>query len=75
MYLTLSEFLRKIMSVEYKRFVLGKVGYKNDNMIEAMNKLGADGWIIVGGTLQEHDYEVGWTAIFYRNIIEDAWGK
>lgn len=54
------------MSVEYKLFVLGHAGYKNNVMLEELNKLGAEGWIMVGGTLQEHDYNVGWTAIFYN---------
>lgn len=55
------------MSVEYKLFVIGRAGYKNNVMLEELNKLGAEGWIMVGGTLQEHDYSVGWTAIFYRH--------
>jgi hypothetical protein len=55
------------MSVEYKLLVLGVFGYKSESMLAELNKLGAEGWTMVGGTLQEHDFNVGWTAIFYRH--------
>jgi len=60
------------MSVEYKLLVLGNVGYKTQAMLEALNKLGAEGWIVVGGTLQQHDHNVGWTAVFYRLPTENS---
>jgi len=62
------------MAVEYKLFILGKGGCESEAMIDALNKIGADGWIMVGGTLQEHDYEVGWTAIFYRQSLTVQYG-
>jgi hypothetical protein len=63
---------RKYMSVEYKLFVLGHVGYKSNALLIELNKLGAEGWTMVGGTLQEHDYNVGWTAIFFKHITKQA---
>jgi hypothetical protein len=59
----------KMQKIEYDWKIVGKGCINSKELIDALNKLGEEGWIPVCATLNERDYGDGYSGLFYR-IIE-----